>query len=119
MAADTVAAVEVVVPECILAPDNTNDTSSHRTNAVTLFYVAQLLAPVLLLRWDPTLATYFTAEYPWIFPQRRQREGVKEKAPEVMASVIDCIYYQGRRYTMLVQLAQYPWTVPTQRGNPA
>ena len=48
------AVAEAVAPECILAPDDQrSDTSSHRTNAVTLLNLAHLLAPVLPLRCPP------------------------------------------------------------------
>ena len=82
VAVDTVEAAEAVDPECILAPDDPNDTSSHRTNAITLFYIAYLLALVLPLWWGPTLATYFTDRISFEIsakvPEGRcQREGAR------------------------------------------
>ena len=119
---DVMVAVEAVAPACILAPDYHNEPSSHRTNVVTVFYVAYLIVPVLPLRWPPTLATYFTDEISLENSAKApeescQREGARGKAPEVMASAIDFQYCQGRRRTMMVQIAQYLWKLPTQRGT--
>ena len=103
VAVNMVVVTEAVTPECILAPDDQrSDTSSHRTNAVTLLNVAHLLAPVLPL-WCP-LPSHILHR---CNIGGGSREGARGKALEVVVLKINQQYYKGRRCTMMVQVAKY------------
>ena len=98
VATDIVVVAEAVAPECILAPDDQrSDTSSHRTNAVTLLNVAHLLAPVLPFRCSPPSRILHI----WNIGGGN-REGARWKVPEVVTSEINQQYCQGRRCSMMV-----------------